>query len=135
MGFFSRLFGKCRTKPPADTGCWSLANGQVIIDLERAPELGQNNGAIRLEGDGLPMRVMVFWGDDGGIHAIQNKCTHGGRRIDPQPGRSTVQCCSVGKSTFDYDGHRLSGAAKKPITVLPVAREELKVIIDLGEGK
>ncbi|MEW5723852.1 MAG: Rieske 2Fe-2S domain-containing protein, partial [Thermodesulfobacteriota bacterium] len=109
MGLFSRLFGICKTRPPADPACWRLEEGQIEIDLAAAPELGRKGGAVRLEGSGLPERVLVFRGEDGGFYALSNRCTHMGRRLDPLPGSSQVECCSVSRSRYDYQGTRTAG--------------------------
>ena len=124
MGFFKRLFGICDTKPPADSGSWKLDKGTLELDLGRVPELEGQGGAVRLEGDPLPSRVLVVHGQDGSFHAFENKCTHGGRRIDPLAGEEKIRCCSVGKSTFDYEGKRLSGSAKEDLKVLSVTKDE-----------
>lgn len=135
MSIFSRLFGICQTKPPADNGCWRYAGGRVELDLGRAKELSQPGGAVRLEGYGLPRKVLLVHGTDGEIHALENKCAHAGRRLDPLPGKAQVECCSVGKSTYDYDGKLISGSASQGVTVFPVAREGQKLIVDLAEER
>ncbi len=125
MGFFSRILGICSTKVPSVDSAWRYQNGRVEIDLNKAPELIPKGGAVRLEGKGLPERVLVVHGEDGAFHAFRNKCAHvGGRRLDPLPGRHSVQCCSVGKSEYDYEGKFLSGAAKKPVPVFRVESGE-----------
>ncbi len=129
MSFFSRIFGISRTRQPADPGCWSYSDNRLTIDLSRAPELGTKGGAIRLEGSNLPCRVLVFRGEDGLCRAMRNQCTHAGRRLDPLPGQPQIQCCSVGKTTFTYDGQRLSGSGKKDTAVFPVAEENGRLMI------
>jgi nitrite reductase/ring-hydroxylating ferredoxin subunit len=128
---FQRIFGICITKPPSDEGCWSFENGNVTVDLARAPELSEKSGAVRLEKKGLPNRMLVVRGDDDKYHAFLNKCAHAGRRMDPVPGTELVQCCSVGKSTFQYDGKRVSGSAKKNIQAYPVSVEDKKLVISI----
>jgi len=99
--FFQRIFGTPATSKPLDPQCWSFSEGKILIDLNRASELKKVGGALRLEGGGLPIRVLVIRGNDGKFHAFHNRCTHiGHRRVDPVPGTGTVQCCSVGKSTY-----------------------------------
>ncbi|MCP4668140.1 MAG: Rieske 2Fe-2S domain-containing protein [Deltaproteobacteria bacterium] len=131
MGFFARIFGICKTRPPADGDCWNVSGGNMEIELGRAPELSEKGGAIRLEGRGLPQKVLVIHGVDGEFHAFGNKCTHMGRRIDPLPGTETVRCCSVSKSTFDYTGKVISGTAKEPLKTFAVKTEEGKVTVSL----
>ncbi len=131
--FFQRVFGIPATPKPRMPGCWSYAGGRVVIDLAKAVELKRPGGALRLEGEGLPIRVLVVHGQDGKYHAFHNRCTHlGHRRLDPVPGTATVQCCSVNKSTYAYDGPTLFGPAPKPVTVLPVEMEENRLVVRVG---
>ncbi len=132
MGFFKRVFGICGTPAPADPACWTYGDGVVEITLDRTPELAEPGGAIRLEGHGLPRRVLVVHGQGGDFHAFPNRCTHmGHRRLDPVPGEAKVRCCSIGQSTFDYEGGKLSGMATEPIQPLDVEQRSGKLVISL----
>jgi nitrite reductase/ring-hydroxylating ferredoxin subunit len=128
---FQRILGICATKQPSDEDCWTFENGKIIVDLARAPELGRRNGAIRLEKKNLPERVLVIQGDDGEYYAFKNRCTHGKRRLDPMPAIQQVQCCSIGKSTFDYGGKKISGPAKEDIDTYIMTVEDGKLLIAL----
>jgi len=126
---FQRLLGICATPLPKDDGCWRYETGKAVIDLSRAPELSEPNGAFRLEGKGLPKRLLVLLGEDGQYHAFANACGHGGRRVDPMPGGKSVQCCSMGKSTYDYTGKVIAGASKKPLIPFETKSEGGQVVI------
>ena len=127
-----RLFGICATKQPSDEGCWTFEDKKVIVDLTRAPELISPDGAIRLEKKkGLSERVIVIHGMDKTYHAFSNRSSHAGRRLDPVPGAQQVQCCSIGKSTFDYGGKRVSGSAKRPVDTYTVTVEDGKLVIEV----
>jgi len=118
---FQRILGLPKTSKPANPDCWHYFEGKLTIDLSKAPELKNKGSAIRLEGNHLPVRILVMTGDDGNYHAFHNRCTHlGHRRLDPVPGTGTVQCCSVNKSTYDLNGKNLYGPAPEPIQVFPV---------------
>ena len=132
MKFLKRIFGICETPGAGDDMAWSYENGQVRVDLARMPELSAPGSGVRLEGKGLAPRLLVFHGEDGQYHAIANRCTHMGRRIDTIAGSGTVQCCSVSKSTFTYDGSPVGGAAKKPLTTYAVTREGETLTIQLN---
>ena len=80
----------------------------------------------------LDPRLLVLHGDDGQYHAIANRCTHMGRRIDTIAGSNTIECCSVSKSTFTYDGKPVGGAAKKPVKAYPVAQDGETLTITLS---
>lgn len=127
---FQRLFGKCATMEPVDKSCWSYTDGRLVIDLARLPELYSKGSAVRLEGADLPERVLLVHGDDGNYYAFKNCCTHGGRRLDAVPGAGTIQCCSVGKSTFDYSGRLLAGSAKGDVAAFAVQVEGETVVVN-----
>lgn len=131
MGLFKKLFGICETKVPSDPGCWKVEGGRLEVLLDRAPELHGKNSAIRLEGNGLPERVLVVHGADGEFHAFRNRCSHGGRRMDPLAGKSSIRCCSVGQSVFDYEGNRQSGSAKKEIRAFETRTDVDRLIVNL----
>ena len=131
-GFFLRLFGDCATPEPRDGGCWSYSSGTVSLDVARAPELKAQSGAVRLEGRGLPNRVLVVHCEDGQFRAMKNACTHMGRRLDPVPGTATVQCCSIGRSTYDYQGRSLYGPGKSPATFYAVHPENGRLLISVS---
>ena len=132
MGLFHRIFGICRTKPPADPGCWSYAEGRVEVDRTRVRELDAPGGAVRLEGLGLPVRLLLVSDEDRAVHAFCNRCSHAGRRLDPLPGQARLECCSVGRSLFDHEGRRQRGLARKDITVYQVEVMGQKLVVRLG---
>lgn len=120
---FQRLFGLCSTRKPSEKGGWITSAGKIIVELGAMPELKSKGAAVRLEGKGLKDPVLLVHGDDAAYHAFKNRCTHGKRAIDPVPGTETIQCCSVGTSTFSYDGSLIEGPAKGPLTVYRVDQD------------
>jgi len=135
MGFFSRILGISKTKPPENPESWRYQDGRIRIDLDRTPELSAQGGAIRLEGGDLPCRVLVVHGRDGQYHAFLNKCTHMGRRLDPLPGQPHIQCCSVSKTTYEYDGRVISGAGKSDASTFSVEQQGNELLIPLGRSE
>ena len=131
MKFLKRIFGICETPPPADPKAWSLNGPAVRIDLACMPELKNSGSGVRLEGKGLDPRLLVVHGDDGQYYAVANRCAHMGRRIDVLAGSGRIQCCSVSKSTYTYDGQPVSGAAKTTLNTFPTAVENNILTINL----
>lgn len=130
---FQRILGLPATAPPKNPGCWQYADGKLTIDLTQALELQNQGGALRLEGGGLPLRVLVVSSGDGQYQAFHNRCTHiGHRRLDPLPGGEGIQCCSIGKSTYDGNGQVIYGPAPDSIKtfVAQVDGDQLTVTID-----
>ena len=58
-GFFQRIFGLPATSKPSNPQCWAFSDGKIIIDLKHATELKKPGSALRLENNGLPIRVLV----------------------------------------------------------------------------
>lgn len=131
---FQRIFGTPVTGKPEVENCWSYTDGKLVINLSEARELQSVGGAIRLEGNNLPVRVLVVRGDNGEYRAYHNRCTHlGHRRLDPVPGTNTVQCCSINKSTFDESGSVIFGPAPHSIQSYPLKVDGDKLVVDLSQ--
>jgi nitrite reductase/ring-hydroxylating ferredoxin subunit len=129
---WQRIFGISATDKPQDDSGWHYAAGQLTISLERIPELTRLGTAVRFEGKRLPARILVVFGEDKQYQAFQNRCTHlGHRRLDYVPGTETIQCCSVNKSTYTFDGNKIHGPAPRPIQTYPVdvGEKELRIKI------
>ncbi len=133
MGILKKIFGICNTKPPTDETCWRYSDGKIEIGLDLAPELSNKGGAVRLEGRGLPGKILVFHGNDNAFHALKNKCTHiGGRRVDPMGDAETIKCCSVMGTTYNYEGDVISGPSKTPLTTYKTEKKDGKIIVSLN---
>jgi len=128
---FQRLLGLPATPKPANDSCWTFSDGKLEVDLNHAKELSVAGGAIRIESKKLPTRIIIFRGTDDKFYAFNNKCTHMGRRLDPVPGTKTVQCCSIGKTTFNYDGKAISGMGKNSLQKFTVEKSLDKLVIHL----
>jgi nitrite reductase/ring-hydroxylating ferredoxin subunit len=129
---WQRILGISATDKPRDKDGWDFESGQLTINLTRIPELTRAGTAVRFEGKNLPSRVLVVFDENKQYQAFQNRCTHlGHRRLDYVPGTQTVQCCSVNKSTYDFDGERIHGPAPRSIQAYPVEVEadELRIRI------
>ena len=126
-----RMFGFSETKHPKDPACWKYSNGRVEIEWARVPEIREPCGAIRLEGRGLPERILVIYGIDGQYHAYKNSYSCWGRRLDPVRGAANIRCYGLRTSTFDYSGNVMSGPAKEPLKLFKVKTKKCKIIIML----
>ena len=130
FGFIKALLGICQTKPLSGD-LWSLEGDKVRVKLSQMPEPLQKRGAVYLTGQGLSMPILIMRTEDDQHLAFANRCTHSGRKLDPVSGESVLRCCSVGHSTFDYEGNRLSGWAKEPLTCHAVEKSDGDLIIPL----
>jgi len=128
---FQRIFGIPATKPPADADCCNYTDGKLVIDLNKVPELSEPYGAVHLKGDNLPGRLLVILDGTGNFRAFENKCEHADRKLDPVPGTETIQCSSMGQTTYNYDRNVLSGSAENPVKNFNVSKENVTLIMEL----
>ena len=118
------IFGICETKA-LQQDLWSLEGDKVRVRLSQMSELRQKGKAAYLKGQGLPRPILLLRTGDDQYLAFANRCTHLGRKLDPVPGERLLRCCSIGHSTFDYEGKNISGTAKEPLT---------RYAVELSEG-
>ena len=131
MSFLKKILGICKTDFPLNTDCWKKENNKIIIDLSKASELEKPETAIRIEGRGIKKRILLIKDENNIFHAFENKCTHMGRRLDPEKGGKSLKCCSVFGSAFDIDGRPESGAAKKPVKKFKIVQKKMTLEINL----
>jgi len=130
---WQRIFGISATGKPQNENGWHYESGQLTISLNRIPELTRPRTAVRFEGKNLPVRVLVVFGEDEQYRAFHNRCTHfGHRRLDYVPGTETIQCCSVNKSTYTFDGEKIYGPTPHPIDTYPVEKVEGKLYVRIA---
>lgn len=131
MNIFKSILGICDTKQAADN-TWEAKDGKVTVDVASIPELNQAGGAAYLKGEGLEHPVLVFKVGNNEFYAYRSKCAHGGRKIDPIPGEKKLRCCSLGHSSYDYEGKVLSGPAKDNLVKYETELAGDKLIIKIS---
>lgn len=127
---FQRAFGICITKEPADKLSWYLDEKTLSIDLEKASELKKPGSGLRFEDDNFRLLVVHF--EDDSFAAYDNRCLHGKRRLDLVEGTETVQCCSMGATTYDKSGKVLCGDVKGELKTYKLTRDYDNLIIHLN---
>lgn len=113
-GFIKAILGRCETQPLA-RDLWSIEDTTLKVKLDQVPQLSQTGGAVYVEGQGLKATVLLVRNGDRYL-AFANKCPHAGRKLDPVPEKSMLRCCSLSRSTFDYEGRKIGGPAKGSLT-------------------
>jgi cytochrome b6-f complex iron-sulfur subunit len=125
---FKMIFGICDSKP-LDDDLWSLEGNKATVKLKDMPKPLQKGEAVYLNGRGLDKPILILRTEDDRYLAFKNSCTHSGRKLDPLPREAKIRCCSIGRSTFDYEGNRISGSAKDPLTKYAVEQSNGDLII------
>jgi len=126
-GFVKAILGRCETQQLA-RNLWSIEDTTLKVKLDEVPQLSQSGGAVYLDSQELKASVLLVRNGDRYL-AFANKCPHAGRKLDPVPEKPLLRCCSLSHSTFDYEGRKIGGPAKGPLTQhsVEVAGNELLV--------
>lgn len=125
-----RIRGISDTPRLANDAAWDYSDNTLTLALDLIPELDEPGSGVRLEEDALPEPLLILHGVDGSYYVYINKCPHAGRKLDPAGGK--VECTSVSRSTFDYDGRVRSGPAEDDLTSYAVAVEGSQLVITLA---
>ena len=128
VGIIKSIFGICETSS-LSPDLWGIEENKVRVKVSQMPEPLQEGGAVYLKGQGLKNPVLLLRTQDGQYLAFANRCTHGHRKLDPVPGQRILRCCSIGHSTFDYEGKRLSGPANDSLNRYSVELSNGELII------
>ena len=131
IGFFKAILGVCDT-PPLHAALWTTEGNQVTVRLGEAAALAPAGGAVRLEGKELASSVLIVHTDGNHYLAFENRCTHGGRKLDPIAGKEELRCCSVNHSRFDYQGNKLSGPAEGSLKRYAVEKRGEELVVTLN---
>ena len=127
-----RLLCLSMSPPPADPGCFQISGKRLVVDLNRAPEIRPSGGALRIEDERLPDRVLLVHGIEGQFRAYRNRCACGGFRLDPVPREEKIRCTTPMQSAYDSAGRPLSRTVRRNLDVLPVETHEDRIEVDVG---
>ena len=130
MSFFRALLGRCDTEPLSPE-MWSVEDDKVQVKLSQMAEPLPKGGAVYLKEQGLKRPVLVMRTDDDQYLAFEDRCSHGGRKVDPVAGEATLRCCSLSHSVFDLDGKVVKGPAKDPLKKYAVEQSGGDLVITL----
>ncbi|PUE48894.1 naphthalene 1,2-dioxygenase [Limnohabitans sp. 2KL-1] len=100
------------------------------IDVAAEADLFEGAGvAVTPEGQD----IAVFKLEDGGVHAINNLCSHGNAKLCDGFVEGHMVECPFHQALFDVrDGTVSCGPATEPVKSWPVKIENGRVLLDLG---
>ena len=132
VGLVKSVFGICDTRP-LSPDLWSVEGDKVRVKVGQTTELSSERGAVYLKKDrGLQKPILVVKAQGDQYLAFADRCTHlAHRKLDPVPGQPALRCCSIGHSTFDYEGKRSNGPAQDPLTRYEVEMADGDLLIGL----
>ena len=98
----------CRT-PEIPPGSASYLGKTLLIDLERAPELGRVGSAAAFVDTARKLDLIVAHIGRNDFAVLDRSCTHNGAQCTYNHRRLTVQCTSLNHAEYDLRGTLLHG--------------------------
>ncbi|MGQ0650605.1 MAG: ubiquinol-cytochrome c reductase iron-sulfur subunit [Gemmatimonadaceae bacterium] len=112
----------------------SPVNGRIELPLAQHPELGERDGALRVQvpGDETPIYVLVT--GDREFAALSPICTHLGCTVEIQ---GSVLVCPCHGSTYERTGRVVKGPAERALLRYraQITRDDVLVIELANEGR
>jgi Rieske Fe-S protein len=108
-------FSKVGNTPAIATEAYTIEDRRVRIDLDKAPELGEIGGAVKIIDPRLPAAMIVGRTGDMDYVAVSLHCPHRGVEVEYRPKEREFRCASLGHSRFDTDGVRKKGPAQRSL--------------------
>lgn len=118
-------FSSTSDTPTATTWSYRIEAEQIVLDLEKTPELRAPGDSVKLEFKHSDMRrsakILIVHPEDTSYLAFSNFCTHRGKEIEYHHPDKRLACVS-GHSTFDLKGRVVEGKADDPLSTCQVGR-------------
>lgn len=90
------------TELPSDAT--RIEPGLVVIDLARAPELGEPGGAVKVVDSAHKLQILIARPARNQFVALEQKCTHGGGPLTYVHRHKHLYCTCWGHAMFALDG-------------------------------
>lgn len=116
-------FSKVGNTPAIAVDAYSIEDRRVSIALDKAPELGEIGGAVKIIDPRLPAAMIVGRTGDTDYVAVSLHCPHRGVEVEYRSEEGEFRCASLGHSRFDTDGVRRKGPAQRSLQSFDVALE------------
>jgi nitrite reductase/ring-hydroxylating ferredoxin subunit len=121
--------------PEAPDGSFEKNGNQVVLKLDKIPELKNAGGNIKFSiprSPDKPLKLLVARMGDGRYLAVQNRCTHGKRELEYILEKDMIECVSFSHSKYNLQGEVINGPAPEPLTLYEAVQEQDSLIITLG---
>ncbi|MDJ0749575.1 MAG: Rieske 2Fe-2S domain-containing protein [Woeseiaceae bacterium] len=115
--------------PTAAPGSFSVKGGRLVVDLTKELRLGQPGGAVKILHPDFPDGLIIARVAEDRFEVLSLLCTHRGVEVDYDHEHGHFQCASIGSSTFAFDGLRMSGPARRPLTSYQGTLDDGRLII------
>ena|ERR1041385_4735564 len=94
----------CCTLPDIASDAVRIEPNLVVIDLARAPELGQMGHAVKIVDSARKLQILIAHPARNRFVALDQKCTHGGGPLTYVHRHKHLYCTCWGHAKFGLDG-------------------------------
>ena len=101
---------------------------KIGLDLRRAAELKQPGGTKLIDYRGT--QILLVRDQKGGVHAINNTCTHKKCKVAYRAAADNL-FCKCHRSAFELSGKVVAGPAPRPLTTYPAHIKNDKLIVEV----
>lgn len=109
----------CRT-PAASPESISYQGSTLVLDLAKAPALGEPGTACAVVDAARKLNLIVARVEQRRYVALDRSCTHGGAPCAYSHKRRTVRCTSLNHAEYDLQGTLLHGRTHGNLGTYPV---------------
>lgn len=110
----------CCNTPDLEAGSLTVEWDRFVIDLKKAPSLGEVGNAVYVTDEVRSLKLIVVHAGKREYFALSRLCTHGGQTISFNRKRGLLQCNNFNHSIFDLSGGIVKGPAETPLKSYPV---------------
>ncbi len=119
----------------ASQDSFQIEGQQIVLDLEKIPELAETGSSVKLRHDqepDEPLKVLIIKTGENEYLAFENRCTHAGREIAYDPDLERLRCVSFSHSKYDIQGGVTDGPAHGPLKVYQTSIAGKNLVIDIS---
>jgi Rieske Fe-S protein len=109
-------FTKVGRTPPIPDDAAVVAEGRLIIDLKKTPQLAEAGGSVKIIDRRLRENLIAARISETEFAVVALLCPHRGVEVEYRHEHGDFRCASLGHSQFQTDGTKIKGLAKKGLT-------------------
>ncbi len=109
-------FTKVGQTPLIPEGAAVAAEGRLIIDLRKTPQLSVTGGSVKIIDRRLRENLIAARISESEFAVVSLLCPHRGVEVEYRHEQRDFRCASLGHSRFRTDGEKIKGLAKKGLT-------------------
>ncbi len=120
-----------RIHPPAYEIVEANRKVDIIIDIEKTPDLLNEGSAVKIIDKRLNERIIIANTGKNGFSALSIFCTHNGAEVEYKHDLKKFICVSFNHAEFSPDGRSIDGMKLQALTSYPISNKDENLIISI----